>query len=382
MDNQDLVPESYFNETSAVNLLGGNPLCLPQNYTQYSGSKELLAKSIFYYYLKNKHDSIVFSSYVEGFNGQCFFFADEVVKICTSKYKIPVEKFVMMTGCFPSQSNLQLYKDHCRKYNFHELRLVFVQTYEHMASVDARKNIELINANPLMYPKKQKPFLCFNGMLRAHRVIFIGELFARNLHPYTFLSAYDVNFMDQVRDTKWVVDQKIYSDRFYKLFYELETRKEMFPCELSQPEGQTCTHDYSLQDHNLYNRSYISVVTETDYFQMYHGHRTISMNCTFGTEKTYKPIKARHPFIIVSRPHFLKHLKQLGYKTFHPHINESYDDIENDEKRMDAILTEMERLAKYNEHEWGNFLYHTNHICQHNFDTLVNKTDLVISDVQ
>lgn len=372
MDNQEIIPESYFVDNSAKEMastVSDNPLCLPQNYSSCPYSKEVLAKSIFYYLLKNKHDKIVFSTYVEGLNGFALFFTDDVVKILINKYKVSVDKFLWINGCFPMQSNVNWYKTHVKDYNFVELPIMFANCYEANAATNALKNLDLINGQVLSYDTKEKPFLFFNGIARAHRILMIGEIFARNLHPFTFMSCYDPDIMDQARQAKWVVDKKLYSYRYFRLFYEIETRKDLFPMHLT---GNNI-HTYSEEDHKLYQRSYISIVSETDFFQTFHYNRTISMNCTFPTEKTFKPIKARHPFIIASRPHFLKHLRAQGYKTFHPHINEFYDDIENDEQRLTAIMAEIERLSKYSDQEWTSFLFHTNHICQYNFDKLISK---------
>lgn len=370
MDNQEIIPESWFDDVTVKTLVEDNPLPVPQHFTSAQYSKEVIAKSIFFYSIKNQHGKVVFAGYPEGLNAINMFTADDIVKICIEKYKMSPNKFVFLNGCFANQANLNFYKEHCKNYNLIEMDIRFLNTYEYMSKVDADLKNDLINKEPLGFPTKEKPFLCFNGVARTHRVLLIGEIFARNLHPYTFLSCYDKNFISQVVDARCVLDHKVYGDRYYKLFFEIMSRQELFPMQLTQPGGQICTHDYSLEDHELYKKSYISVVTETDFFQKYMGYRTISLNCTFPTEKTFKPIKARHPFIIISRPHFLKHLKEQGYKTFHPHINESYDDIENDERRLNAIMSEMERLSKYSEQEWGNFLYHTNHICQHNYDRL------------
>lgn len=383
MDNQEIIPKEFFADTTASTVVGGNPLCLPQHYPSSSYSKQLMAKSILHHFVEGNHDKIVFSSYVEGLNGFCMFYADDIAKILHNTYKVPLDKFIYLTGCFPTKSNLYYYKQHCMKYNLIEMEVIFLNTYEANASENAKKHYQLINSDPLTYSGKEKPFLCFNGVARPHRILMMGEIFARNLHPYTFLSCYDKNnIMDQAAQARWVVDQKMYGDRYYRAFYELERRKDLFPMRLSLPEDNLFSHNYTIEDHKLYSRSYISVVTETDFFQQYHSNHTVSLNCTFPTEKTFKPIKARHPFIIVSRPHFLKHLKQLGYKTFHPHINEFYDDIENDEKRMDAILTEMQRLAAYSQQEWGAFLYHINHICQYNFDLLINRCELTKQEVK
>ena len=51
-----------------------------------------------------------------------------------------------------------------------------------------------------------------------------------------------------------------------------------------------------------------------------------------------------HPFILVTSPHSLKKLKEFGYKTFHPFIDESYDNEEDGMKRMQMIFDELDKF--------------------------------------
>lgn len=82
--------------------------------------------------------------------------------------------------------------------------------------------------------------------------------------------------------------------------------------------------------------SYFEIVTET-----YMSDERLS----YITEKTVRPIIRLQPFIHVGAPHMLKELREYGFKTFSPYINESYDDIEDPAKRMDAIFREIDRLC-------------------------------------
>ena len=82
---------------------------------------------------------------------------------------------------------------------------------------------------------------------------------------------------------------------------------------------------YTLKDADLipaYSRSKIELVTETE------------TNFFFITEKTIKPIRAGIPFVIVGCRHYLKKLKQLGFKTFSPYIDESYDNEPDTNRRI------------------------------------------------
>jgi len=42
----------------------------------------------------------------------------------------------------------------------------------------------------------------------------------------------------------------------------------------------------------------------------------------------------------------LRHLQELGYQTFHPHIDESYDLMSDNRQRFLAIVGEIKRLCK------------------------------------
>ena len=63
----------------------------------------------------------------------------------------------------------------------------------------------------------------------------------------------------------------------------------------------------------------------------------------FPTEKIGKPMLANRPFIVLSGKHYLRKLKSLGFVTFHPFIDETYDNIDDKETRIkyafDSFLT-------------------------------------------
>ena len=48
----------------------------------------------------------------------------------------------------------------------------------------------------------------------------------------------------------------------------------------------------------------------------------------------------------MGRPHTLKYLKSLGFKTFSDIFDESYDNIENDWDRYEAVMSLVETLCK------------------------------------
>jgi hypothetical protein len=86
----------------------------------------------------------------------------------------------------------------------------------------------------------------------------------------------------------------------------------------------------------LLEKAYLSLVVETKFFEPDVG---------FLSEKIFKPIAYLHPFILVGPVKSLNTLRNLGYKTFHPFINEEYDMIEDPYQRLDAIEKEIDRIC-------------------------------------
>jgi hypothetical protein len=85
----------------------------------------------------------------------------------------------------------------------------------------------------------------------------------------------------------------------------------------------------------------------------------------------------RHPFILASVPNSLEIYKIMGYKTFSPFVDESYDQELDDGKRMLMILSEIERLCNLTESELSVFLLNVKEICDYNYDILVSKTQFI-----
>jgi hypothetical protein len=79
----------------------------------------------------------------------------------------------------------------------------------------------------------------------------------------------------------------------------------------------------------LYAKTDYSIITETYY---HSGESTV-------TEKTYRAIVNRHPFLMVSNTGTLRYLQSLGFKTFNNYFkNSKYDEIADPNERLTAIV--------------------------------------------
>ena len=64
----------------------------------------------------------------------------------------------------------------------------------------------------------------------------------------------------------------------------------------------------------------------------------------FISEKSFKPFAFRHPFVTYGTPYTLKFLQDSGFETFGHVIDESYDTIYDDQLRLAAVRSELDRL--------------------------------------
>lgn len=93
----------------------------------------------------------------------------------------------------------------------------------------------------------------------------------------------------------------------------------------------------------------------------------------FITEKTYRSIKYKKLFIVVGQQYSLAAIHKLGYKTFHPLIDESYDTLNYTKDRCKAIIKELERLKLMSDNEWSRLMELCKPILEHNYNNLLRR---------
>jgi len=102
-----------------------------------------------------------------------------------------------------------------------------------------------------------------------------------------------------------------------------------------------------------YLDTYFSVVTET----------VLECPHSFFTEKIAKPLAMGHPWIAATNPGFYRDIHNLGFMTFGNVIDESFDNIENHQDRMERIITVVKDLCSQ---DLGAFLSACEDICKYN----------------
>ena len=102
-----------------------------------------------------------------------------------------------------------------------------------------------------------------------------------------------------------------------------------------------------------YEDTYFSLVTETVFDYPY----------SFRTEKIWKPIAMAHPWIAVSNEGYYRDLHNLGFRTFGHVVDESFDLITDNQRRIERIATVVEDLCNQNMPE---FLVACQEVCKYN----------------
>ena len=108
----------------------------------------------------------------------------------------------------------------------------------------------------------------------------------------------------------------------------------------------------------LYQKAYFHIINETDTWY--------DPNYLFVTEKTYNCINSKTPFLMAGQPYTLKHLKELGFKTFSDYWDESYDEELYTTKRIDMICNLIDVIEK----DYMSLFNEVKDVCEYNYNHL------------
>ena len=186
-------------------------------------------------------------------------------------------------------------------------------------------------------------FLSYNGLVdnhKVHRALLLASFVHNDLLDKGLLSCltktFDYSDIIQKMNERYKNDDSDLVERFKTSFVKLENKIPIYlDFEYDYTDANDDRKNSSLLGNNNFRDSYFSIVTESIAWG----------DSIFISEKLLKPVSNLHPFIVMAPQHYLKHLHKLGFKTFHPFIDESYDDIEDPIKRYVQIGEEVKRLC-------------------------------------
>jgi hypothetical protein len=153
----------------------------------------------------------------------------------------------------------------------------------------------------------------------------------------------------------WVKSNSI-EDQFVMTYYHnIQTRLDNNPNFIMENEGveiipglkfshsidQVLYHGHRLGIScvvplTVYNQTNYSIVAETNFENHYN----------FYTEKIVKPIMSKRLFVAIAGQHYLKNLRDFGFRTFDGIIDESYDNEPDSRRRWTMAMEQVSWLCK------------------------------------
>lgn len=269
-------------------------------------------------------------------------------------------------------------------YNLPKINYEWTLEFEFWQCEDTKK-WDWFKPNTLQHKHYDKKFLSFNGIFRHHRGAIVMLLACMGVLDKGLIS-YNVKNAGTQDDKgtavwDWVYNSLRYNLEFNKLFLDNREMLEKIDRIVLDPEHDVDKNVAKVYPTHVqyYEDTYFSVVTETS-FPVIHFHKYWPCNTDIGriiSEKTFKPISMKHPFIIVSNPGVLELLRGLGYKTFEPLIDETYDKVKDPAIRLMMIAKEVKKLCDLEGEALANFLTKAKEICDYNYEVLQNKKQFV-----
>lgn len=121
-----------------------------------------------------------------------------------------------------------------------------------------------------------------------------------------------------------------------------------------------------------YLDSYFDIVAETRFYhiQSVKGAANTFSNWNNISEKPMKPTLMGHPFIMISKPNTISTLEDMGLKYRYDFWNHSYDNINNDFERMNAVKDFTKKVMSLSKRELKEFKQDYNNYTKDNFDVL------------
>ena len=190
------------------------------------------------------------------------------------------------------------------------------------------------------------------GFSRHHnidfRVFFIKKLLSNNFHKNAMIT-FDPSkpfTLDFTKNSKILRNQQKQIDEFDTKLYD-----NCFPtCDIRNIAKFT---DISLVFGSYLDNTYCDWV--------------------YLCEKFLRPISVKLPFVYLGQYGSLRHIRSRGYKTFHPFINEDYDSIKDNDKRMIEVFRELLRISNLSNNEYNNLINSLEPITNHNYKVLIER---------
>ena len=289
-----------------------------------------------------------------------------IYDIAVMQLSIPPEQIILISESAIIDKEVEKISN---EYNLGKIKTEWIRIFERDVGKTKHKPLATLE-----YKHYNKKFVNFNRRWRLHRPALVALLEIRGLLDKGYVSLAKTQEYNDTWDVffehiSWTLR---HNPNFVDTFVRNEEKINNIPEMKLDQSDMAVNHAQKLTDSTdiYYENTYFSIVSETNFFK-------VIAEGLFVSEKIFRPILKKHPFILVSRPHTLSMMRNIGYKTFDSIINEDYDKEEDDCKRMLMIVDEIDRLCHLNDDELRVFLNEAKIITEYNYNMLLSKTEFL-----
>ena len=248
------------------------------------------------------------------------------------------------------------------KYNLKKLYYFF----HGFAALDWYRGYYALNYNKSIVKHYNYDFISFNRIInddRSYRIYFVSLLKEQGLLEKGLVS-FNVtdNLFDDWQDETADPNSKLSANAKQHIEHHLTDISKLI---IDKPE----LPGSASADIPRGNDAFWHIVTETVfYYDKLHL-----------TEKVFKPIVSKQPFMLLAAPGNLAYLKSYGFKTFDSIIDETYDTIQDNDRRTEAVVEQLHWYCNLTLGEKTDIIKQLEPIIQHNFDHFYGEFKHIIT---
>lgn len=230
----------------------------------------------------------------------------------------------------------QVVNDICNRYNFQSLYYFF----HGFAALDWYRGYYALNYNKTVIKSYKYDFISFNRIInndRSYRIYFVSllkelKLLEKGLVSFNVTDNLFDDWRDETADFNSKLSDKarLHAEQHLVGIDKLIIDQPSIHGSVSADIPRTIDAYWPNNDGPNFDALW-NIVTETVfYYDKLHL-----------TEKIFKPIVSKQPFMLLAAPGNLEYLRSYGFKTFSSIINESYDKIQDNDQRIEAVVKEL-----------------------------------------
>ena len=328
------------------------------------------------------------NDYIDMFTWPNKYTLEQIQDLCDTNslpYGIPVDveeiefykdhvEFIYKQGTLVTSEISPEVNESVSRYNLSSLYYFF----HGFAALDWYRGFHALNFSKQVIRNYKYDFISFNRIInddRSYRIYFISQLAEAGLLSKGLVS-FNVtdNLFDDWRDETANTNSKLSEHAKLHIERNLTNIDKLV---IDSPSVLGSASANVLRNINSYAPfndmpdvdSFWHIVTETVFYY----------NKLHLTEKIFKPIVGKQPFMLLAAPGNLEYLRSYGFKTFEGIIDERYDQIKDNDRRVEAVVDQLNWYCNLSDADKQQVIRRIEPIVEHNFNHFYGEFKEIIS---